>query len=462
MGDPTLPVAAGYGAYHHPNGMTRRNTTLVSALVIVGAVSVAVVLRVHEASAASSRRIASAAVRVESERAARDRALAFYLSVARGDSTSSMAFAKAGALQLQRARENGNFSDIIGAEELARRSLRILPSNEDAALTLTSGLMAEHRFREAIDVARGLLANEPGKASHRALVAEILLELGDYDLARPIFDSLQRGEMNLTVSARVARWLELTGRSADARRIIQRAGEQAIRLDHLPREQVAWYYLRMGDLQLRDGHVQRAERAYMEGLLVVPDDYRLHAGLARLFANQHRWRAAIEHAEASIALVLDPASLAVLSDAYRAVGDSAKAAEFDAALDVAFLHQPGPFHRAMSLYLLDRGKHVREVLAKAEEEIATRRDPYGYDVLAWALHANGRDDDARAAMRAALRFGTVDANMLFHAGVIERALGNANAARQFLARSLRVNPQFHSAHPSTARAMLDSIGAVPE
>ena len=59
------------------------------------------------------------------------------------------------------------------------------------------------------------------------------------------------------------------------------------------------------------------------------------------------------------------------------------------AMEVAVLSQPGPLHRAWSMFLLDHDRDVAAVLARAQEEIRTRQDVYGWDLLAWALHHVG-------------------------------------------------------------------------
>jgi hypothetical protein len=61
-------------------------------------------------------------------------------------------------------------------------------------------------------------------------------------------------------------------------------------------------------------------------------------------------------------------------------------------------------------------------------------------------------------MAGALRMGTRDALLLFHSGMIERAVGNDAAAARHLEGALEIHPGFHPRHPATARAVLDSIG----
>jgi tetratricopeptide (TPR) repeat protein len=126
-------------------------------------------------------------------------------------------------------------------------------------------------------------------------------------------------------------------------------------------------------------------------------------------------------------------------------------------MEVVTLAQPGGFHRAWTLFLLDHQRRVPEVLAQVQEEIHIRRDIYGWDLLAWALHRAGRDREALPAMAKALALGTEDASLFYHMGTIQRALGQRVAARRYLARALAVNPSFHPTQARDARAALEAL-----
>jgi tetratricopeptide (TPR) repeat protein len=208
----------------------------------------------------------------------------------------------------------------------------------------------------------------------------------------------------------------------------------------LPREQVAWFWLRAGDIELRMGHHAAADSAYRSGLAAHPDDYRLLSALSRLAGARHDWTSAIEYGNRAIASNLDPATLGTLSDAYAATGDTARARELAHALDVAVRSQPGAYHRAWSLFLLDHDRQLHTVHQKIVAELRTRRDVYAYDLYAWSLHKQGRDADALEPMHRALSQGTQDAQLLYHAAVIERATGHASIAGEHMARAFALNP----------------------
>jgi tetratricopeptide (TPR) repeat protein len=132
--------------------------------------------------------------------------------------------------------------------------------------------------------------------------------------------------------------------------------DNARRLPGLSGEQAAWFELRVGDIALRNGRLGEAEKAFRAGLETHPEDYRLLAAMARVAVARHDWRAGIDWGDRAIARHLDPATLALVGDAYRALGDSAKSEEYYRVLEVSLGGQTGAFHRAWSLALLDRGR----------------------------------------------------------------------------------------------------------
>lgn len=226
----------------------------------------------------------------------------------------------------------------------------------------------------------------------------------------------------------------------------------------MPSEQRAWFQLRVGDYELRHGALSRADSALRRGLNASPQDHRLLSAMARLRAAQHDWRGAIEYGDQSIAEVLDAATVGLVGDAYAALGDTGKSVEYFHAMQVAVPREAGAYHRAWSLYLLDHGLRYADVYANVRKELQTRHDIYGHDMLGWALYKLGRFAEARVEMQIAMAQGTQDAVFFFHAGLIERALGNSAGATTLLERALAVNPSFDPTHPALARLVLDSLG----
>ncbi len=393
--------------------MNKARVWRTGALVLLVTIAAAVALT--RVPSASQSRTATVATGFR-DRADRDVQIRVWRQALDADSVSAIALGQLAALHLQRAREGGSNEDYVQAERYARRSLSLRTQrNANTAATLVSILLAQHRFTEARAAAQSLVVREPDVPEYRAALGEVAMELGDDALAERMFRSVWSDRGSLTIAARLARWMELTGRVPEARRLLIDARAAAMARRDVPSETKAWFALRVGDLELRAGRLRAAADAFTAGLDVEPGDPRLMSAMARLAAANEDHADAIRWGEQAIGQQLDPATLGLIGDAYAAQGDSAKAAEYFSTLEVAVSMQPGAYHRAWSLYLLDHDLRVPEVLAKAEAELAERKDVYGWDVYAWALQKAGRRTDAQAAMRQALRLGTPDPLLRDHA-----------------------------------------------
>ncbi len=390
--------------------------------------------------------------------AIRDADIAFYTARVARDPYGARDRALLGALYLGRGRSTGSETDYRRAERLARASYAERRKRNDGAASILSGaLMAQHRFIEAYGVMRDVVHQDPTEPTARATLGEIALELGRYREADSLFGSVALVRTRGNIGPRYARWLELHGRSGEARDLLASVRDELSRSFRAPSEQLAWFDLRLGDLAYRNGRLDLAADAYSRGLREVPEDPRLLTGLGQLEAAQGKWIEAIALGERSLARLFDPVTLGLLADSYEALGDSSRAADFARGMEVAVSRQAGAYHRGWALFLLDRHRRVPEMLARTRAELADRKDVYGYDVAAWALHQAGRDREARPLSDSSLALGTRDGLLHFHAGMIALALADSARARTELATALDINPWFHSRHADQARATLRAL-----
>jgi tetratricopeptide (TPR) repeat protein len=156
-----------------------------------------------------------------------------------------------------------------------------------------------------------------------------------------------------------------------------------------------------------------------------------------------------------------PDVLTELGDVFAVAGDAEKAMEqYDTVLFIGELAVANEvvYNRQLALFYANHDRQLPVAVDLAQRELALRRDVYGYDALAWALYKNGRAGEASDAMREALRFGTRDPLLLYHAGMIEDALGNRDAARVLLQQAVEINPAFDVLQAPLARAALERLG----
>ncbi|MBA2292678.1 MAG: tetratricopeptide repeat protein [Gemmatimonadales bacterium] len=357
---------------------------------------------------------------VAAERVRRDADIAFYMKRVSEDPTGALDELRLAALYLQRARERGAPADLLQAETSARRSLvNRRAHNAEAYRALALALIGQHRFIEARAAADSLVADDPSSVSARSLLGEILLELGEYPAADTIFTALDQSGVDPAVGSRIARWAALRGRSAHARALLTNARATVHEQFGVPAEQVAWFDLRLGELALTVGQHDDAAQHFAAALAIVPDDPRTHLALARLDLARDDAAGALEHSTTAMNLGEDPMAFAITSEAYRRQGDSLESDRYLAAFETAIAAAPpSAWHRDWQIALLDRGRQVDAVLAQAEADLKVRRDVFGWDLYAWALHHAGRNADASTAMAKALASGTEDVRLQAHARAI--------------------------------------------
>lgn len=367
----------------------------------------------------------------------RRQAIAFYEKRLTEDPESALDMAQLAALNLEEGRMSTDERAFVKAESLARRSLgeRRRKNGRSAAL-LVNALLAQHRFSEAHDVARELVDREPDEPAYRALLAETLMEVGDYEQAIGQLGAVRERRTDLGIAPRFARWAELTGQTAEARRILQRAREDAASRPDLTAEQRAWFGLRLADLELRHGNLRSAAAVIKESLHEAPDDWRLILARARLEAAHGSWRKAARSAEDIIAAVPSPDAFALLATAQRELGNAAEAEALDLALEGIVASQSGMIHRSWALTLLDRERNVASIVALAAADTLVRHDIHTLDLLAWALHRAGRSTDALPLARRVMQPGSTEPMLRFHAGMIELAAGDTVVARHHLLLAL--------------------------
>ena len=68
-----------------------------------------------------------------------------------------------------------------------------------------------------------------------------------------------------------------------------------------------------------------------------------------------------------------------------------------------------------------------------------------------------RMPEAWHIMEKALRLGTQDASLLYHAGMIAKGMGEPDKAKQYLTQALTLNPYFSPRGASLAKTALEEL-----
>lgn len=357
----------------------------------------------------------------------------------RPPATAANAAADAGAL-LRRARVESDAAHALEAERVVRAALDENPADYDATRMLAAVLLAQHRFSDALPVAERARAMRPDDAWNDGTIGDAWLELGDYDAAFDAFERMVQRRPNAASYARVSYARELQGDLDGAVEAMRMASEATPASDP---ESRAWHAAQLGNLLLRLGRHEDAEREYRRAEHFFGGHPYARAGMVRLMAARAHYRQALAMVDEDLAKAPTPELEAWAGDLRARLGDTAGAAEHYARMEAREREgwaseepQPG----ALGRMLAERSLKPEEALALAERAAATRRDIHTMDAVAWAAFKAGRLDRARAASQDALRTGTRDQRILAHAAAIAQAAGDSAAARAHASRAVAGGP----------------------
>ncbi len=399
------------------------------------------------------------------DEAATESAIRFYSERIKRDPEDTRSQNALAELYLQRVRESGNEDYLPMAIQAARASLAaVVPERNFGGLTaLAHAEFANHGFAEARDHATQLTQLDPTKSESYAILGDALLELGDYEGAAKAFDQMRSlGENDTGKETRLARFAFLRGATDEARRHFGAALDLLLASENPPRETVAWCRWQLGETAFATGDYATAERHYREALSSAPDYFRALGSMGRLSAARGNLPLAINYYEQAARIVPVADFMAALGDLYR-LSDRSK----DALVRYELVEQLGehsrkvhgtPYDRRIALFFADHGIKTDEAYTLARGEFdAGRHDIYGADAVAWTAFKRGNIPEAQVAMNEALRLGTQDARLFYHAGMIARAASDKKTAGEFLRRALSLNPHFDPLQSESARKALQEL-----
>jgi tetratricopeptide (TPR) repeat protein len=325
------------------------------------------------------------------------------------------------------------------------------------ALRLKSAIELErHDFPEVERHSRRLIEIAPDDPWNWGALGDSLMELGKYSEAADAYQTMVRLRPDMSSYNRAAYYRFVAGDAKGAVEIMRHAIESGSRSP----ENVAWCLADLGNMELKIGRVEEAEQAFHAALKLFPGYHPASAGLGRIYAQRGKTSEAIEQFTRAADAVPLPEYAAALQDLYEAAGKPAEAQKQAARLDVIEkMDRAAGFaaNRNLALAYADRGTNLERALAMVREEMKSRRDVYEHDVLAWILYQSKQYEEARKASQKALELGTPEPGFYYHAGMIAKALGDAEGARKHLEHALSLNPNFDPRQAGMAQAALKEL-----
>jgi tetratricopeptide (TPR) repeat protein len=357
------------------------------------------------------------------------------------------------AAYMQKARETGDHGFNAKAEAALTRSLEIEAGNYDALKLKAKVLLSNHRFSEALEVSGQAQAQRQDDHDVYGAITDANVELGNYGEAVKAAQTMVDLRPDTAAYSRIAYLRSLHG---DAKGAVQAMMVSVKAASPSDPEALAWCHVQLGNELMNVGKADEAEKEYDHALLIFPNH---HAALeakasARVRASDFNTAIEIYNRAQAKAPSADPAL--ALGDLYTYLGRSAEASkqyELFESLEAENVRIENSSRHLVS-YWLDHNKNLAEALTRAQQERTQRKDIFTCDMLAWALYRNGRMQEAKTAIDEALRLGTQNARISYHAGMIHNALGMKQSALKYLQEALAMNPTFDLLQAKVAREAL--------
>jgi tetratricopeptide (TPR) repeat protein len=385
--------------------------------------------------------------------------IAFWSRRVAGNPRAYIDLTHLGQAYARKARETNDVTYYLRAKDALRGALRVSPRFVQAAASLSSVLFSLHEFAEALSVARPI-SDDPRGLQALSTLGDAHLALGRYRKAEMAYNRLLRFGSSPGTYSRLAFLADLRGHTDEALALMDRAAKLAQESGDYG-ESLAWYAYQVGELAFKAGRIDLAESHFRAALALFPNYPLALGGLAKTTAAQGSFEVAIRLYRRVTELVPQPELLAALGDVYAVTGKGRKAHEQYATVEVigrlARVNRQ-VYNRQIANFYSDHNLRLGEALRLALAELRVRKDVYGYDAAAWASFKNGHHPEAHRLMKRALALGTRDPELLYHAGMIAKAVGRTAEARRLLSEALRRNSTFDLLQAPRARAALDDLG----
>jgi tetratricopeptide (TPR) repeat protein len=340
----------------------------------------------------------------------------------------------------RRARETSDVKYYTEAEEALQKSFTISPENFDGARTHVWLLLGKHEFAAALEEAKKLNKRMPDDVMTYGFLTDANVELGNYkdaETAAQMMLDLRPG--NLPGTTRAAYLRELFG-DVDGSLELMNMALQSTAPSEV--EDAAWILSQIGHLNLSIGRTAEAEKSLQQALTMFPGYHYALGNLAKVRIQQKRYDEAVQLLEQRYQAAAHAENLFDLAEALQLAGRSEDAKTAFAEFEQKSLLEStrgDNSNRELIFYYADFGHEPLKALEVAQKEFARRHDVFTLDAYAWALHVNGRDQEARKQIEQALTVGIRDARLFRHAGEIALATGDRAAAENYLRQSAELN-----------------------
>ena len=370
---------------------------------------------------------------------------------------------RAGKDLLWHARQWGDLHRVVLAESAAYHALEIDSAYVPALNLMSLALSVEGRLEDVLFVQNWSIVCELRNPESWGILGDAFMDLGKYRDADSCYTRMYHVGQGLRSRMRMARWEFEVGDPDSALARMKEAieiGENEVNpvggwvLQDAAREKeseedarrnLADAYVRQGTMLLSRGRWDEALSSAEKSLAAVPGFVPALALKADLLRLDRKYGESAVIYQRLIAASEDPGFKSALAKVYAERSRTPTAARLVREAKREYKARLAKFTKATrseyAAFLLDWSLDPDEALALAYEESRRRRGVGSYDLLARAYYRKRQHDLAWSSIGLALRSGTQNPRVLYHAALIAKANGDEVKRKSYAEKARQMNPK---------------------
>lgn len=306
-------------------------------------------------------------------------------------------------LYIKQARSTGDLRFLGYAEAVLEPWVGPTTKSADALILHATVLQSRHEFSKALKVLEQARALRPDDPQAWLTSATVLRVLGRYDQSMSACEQVAVRADPIVAELCKQSVRGLTGDLPSAYAAISQISSQGMSNDER-----AWRDSELGEMAVRLGKDDDAERWFKNGLGASPGDFYIRAAYADLLLRNGRAQEALTLLKGQETLEPLLLRIAIAQKALRDPGLAQSSARLAAAFSAETQRGDGVHRREEARFLLDVQDDPRAALAAAQENWKVQRESDDVLVLMRAAHAAGVPAAAEPAVAFVREHGVQD------------------------------------------------------
>lgn len=326
------------------------------------------------------------------------------------------------------------------AEEVLNKAIKIEPDNFLPYAMLGSIYNSKNHFKKGLEFSRKSLELNPYSKYSNGILSDAQIGLGMYEEAELTVNKMKDTKPDIDTYSRISSINELNGESqnaVDAMRIAIASGSPVA-------EKTARCRVQLGNLFYDKGDIETAGQIFGFVMKDFPEYVHGYGAMGAIKMHNKDYQGAIDLYKKALEKNILPGFLISLGDAYALSGNKELAEEqYQNARSVLVSYKQkgvdtdiemAMFNADQDIELTQSKETIENVLNNGSKSIQV------YDALAWLNYKLGNYDEAQKNIELALRLGTRDPLMYYHAGKIYEKSGKTDRSEEYLDFALKINP----------------------